>query len=387
MPPDAATSRVARFQRRRRWRRVLAIVVGFTAIGGVATAFALTHDASSRDAHSTGGTNAGKGATSSTQAVVSRLNKLKAHRPPRAISNAAPLRVWVGGDSLSGELGPSLGTLLAPTGVVQVTVDFKVSSGLHNNDVRDWPTEIANQMTKYSPDVAIFMIGANDAGIVGGDPSSWEPAYKARLDFVLGELVGDHHRTVYLVGPPPMGSSDLDRGARALGLLMAQEASQRPDVVYVDAYSMFAGPDGGYASRLDLSALAASPMFPVQVHGDLSSVQVRIGDGVHFTDDGATYIAYKVARLLDAQWDILRQAGGAPLSVKIENGGGSIPGYTRPRYYSTSSTSPPTEPPTSAATTPTTVSPPPSTVTSSPTTVKSPPTTIKSPPTTKGTGG
>src|SRR5438552_1111957 len=115
MPPDASTSRGARFQRRRRWRRVLAITVGLMVIGGAATAFAVSRNDSDTNAHASARDGGGNDATTSTQAAAAAVNSIKQQSPPRAISHDAPLRVWVGGDSLAGELGPSLGTLLAPT--------------------------------------------------------------------------------------------------------------------------------------------------------------------------------------------------------------------------------------------------------------------------------
>ena len=308
---------------------------------------------------------AGRGVRSPANSPTLRITS---HRV--ALTPAAPLKVWVGGDSLAGELGPSLGNELAPTGIVKTVVDFKVGSGLHNNVLRNWPERIPSQMAEYSPDVAIFMIGANDASIVGSDTAAWEPEYRAKVSEMMDLLGGtNHQRTVYWVGPPTMGSSSLDPGAKALSALMADEAKHHPHVVFVNAYSMFSGPDGGYSSHLDLPALHRT------------DVLVRISDGVHFTDAGAQWIAYNVGKLLDAQWQITKQAGGgAALSVTIESGGGSIPGgYTptyRSHYYPT--TAPPS---TVGATAPPPPSSTPSTVGKPPTSVSTPRSTVSTPPT------
>ncbi|HEY3831686.1 MAG TPA: GDSL-type esterase/lipase family protein [Acidimicrobiia bacterium] len=299
--------------------------------------------------------------------IASTLANAASHKPPRALTSAAPLKVWVGGDSLAGELGPSLGNELAPTGIVKTVVDFKVGSGLNNNVLRNWAERVPSQMTEYSPDVAIFMIGANDASIVGSDTAAWEPEYRAKVSKMMDLLGGtDHHRTVYWVGPPTMGSSSLDRGAKALTALMADEAKHHPHVEFVNAYSMFSGPDGGFSSHLDLPSLGKT------------DVLVRIGDGVHFTDAGAQWIAYNVGKLLDAQWQITKQAGhGEALSVTIESGGGSIPGGYRPTYTYRQHYYPTTvSPSTVGATAP---PPPPS---SAPTTAAKPPTSSSTPHTT-----
>ena len=71
----------------------------------------------------------------------------RARRPPplsklpcRAnLTSTEPLKLWVGGDSLAGSLGPALGTLTGATGVVQPYFHSRVSSGLSNPSFVDWP--------------------------------------------------------------------------------------------------------------------------------------------------------------------------------------------------------------------------------------------------------
>ncbi len=272
---------------------------------------------------------AGSDTNTTNDAKNPTISKILRAHPSRPLNHDHPLQVWVGGDSLSGELGPSLSDELSPTGVVQVTVDFKVGSGLHDNGLRNWPQRVPDQMAANNPDVAIFMIGANDAGIVTSRESDWAPRYRTHIANMMDLLGGPNHRTVYWVGPPPMRSANLERGALALSLLMADEAKHHDNVVFVDAYTLFANVQGHYTNRIDLPAL------------NKTNVLVRISDGVHFTNDGADWLAYQVAQLLDSQWDINKQAGGKPFGVHIEQNGGSIPGYRRrvhsPNYTSTSS--------------------------------------------------
>ncbi len=367
---ESDSARRARMERSRLARRRGAIASAAVVLAAAAALGVGAWRARGSSSASPRGAVIAPNARSATTHSSSKLTKIIAKNPPRPLSHDAPLHVWVGGDSLSGELGPSLGNELATTGIVRTVVDFKVGSGLHDNGLRNWPQRIPSQMSTYSPDVAIFMIGANDASIVGGNESSWAPRYRAKVATVMDLLSGtDHKRTVYWVGPPTMGPSSLNRGAKALNTLMATEARKHPNVVYVDAYAMFSGPDGGYSSHLDLPALHAT------------RVLVRISDGVHFTNSGAEWIAYNVSKLLDEQWQITRQAGGTPLSVTIQSGGGSVPGYRPGRrptntYYGTTTT-PATAPPSTAA--PTTTSGGGPSTTGQPTATTTPKTT---PPTT-----
>ena len=149
---------------------------------------------------------------------------------------------------------------------------------------------------------------------------------------------------------------------------MAEEARKfAPDVVFVDTYKLFEGPDGGYARS-----------FP-DATGQVE--QMRISDGVHFTVDGAQYLSDVVWKLLDKRWKITEQAvPSEPIEYTIAEGSNYyVPGighYRPPVHDYSSDTTPATAP--SSDTTPATTP-----ATSPPTTAKRPP--PSTPPTTKTT--
>ena len=126
---------------------------------------------------------------------------------------------------------------------------------------------------------------------------------------------------------------------------MRDEAAKRaPDVVYIDAYKLFSTEDGTYSRRI------------LDERGQ--EIVARISDGVHFTADGAQYLARAVFALIDARWRLSKQADlTQPIGWSLAPGSGeTVPGFTsrprsryRPRTGSTATTSPP-ESPTSAAT-------------------------------------
>jgi len=314
--------------------------------------------------------------------------------PPRALDHAHPLRLWVGGDSLAGSFGPALGDKVGATGVVQTTIDYKVSSGLYSNDIRDWYARATDQMNTVNPEAVVFIIGTNDAPIVNkvdanhdGVPD-WEVGYRAKVDRMMDLMIGPNHRTVFWLGPPTLSSESMNTGALAIGQLMQQEAAKRsPDVSYVDTYKLFATKDGNYSRDI------------VDENGH--TIEARIGDGVHFTEDGAQYLARAVFALIDGRWKLTKQADPAhPIGWTLASGSGeTVPGFStapRSRYrsqYSAPNTS--SEPTTSIvtptsftsvsstsiATAPSTSTPPTTAVT--PTSGTTPPTTGKDPPTTK----
>jgi hypothetical protein len=113
---------------------------------------------------------------------------------------------------------------------------------------------------------------------------------------------------------------------------------------------------------------------------------------VHFSEDGAKYLARAVLQLIEARWHLLKQADTAePIGWSYASGSGElVPGYnsgSHSRYHYTPNTryvAPTTDPPV-VTTPPTIVTTPPSTApvaTTVPATVS--PTTVASPPTSSG---
>ncbi len=353
--PDAS-SRRARLALRRHRARVIAITcvaVLVFVVAGAAVALR-TYDA---DSAPFGNGPKAAAAGTPTEPNLGNASKLD---PPRALSHDQPLKLWIGGDSLAGSFGPALGQVAGATGVVEATIDYKVSSGLADQGIRDWPEHAAESMTSENPDAVVFIIGTNDASIAntydgnGDGTPDWEKDYREKIDTMMRTFVGgDRHRTVFWLGPPTLGDSNLDRGAALLGPVMAQEARKfAPDVVYLDAYKLFEGPDGGYSRDL------------AGANGDV--VEMRISDGVHFTVDGAEYLGDIVWKLLDKRWKISRQAAPSePIQYTIAEGSNDyVPGVgyhyssgSNDSSGSSSDTTPATEPPspTTPATTPATV--------------------------------
>ena len=236
--PHSRRARLAARRRRIRWAGVLAVALIVGAAGTVA-AFAFTDDAPAGPSAAvlTGATSAGNGSTSTTTTPAEALNV-------RPLSHADPLRLWVGGDSLSGALGPSLGTLAGDTGVVDTYVDYKVSSGLIPS-TRNWQVYAPQLIAQEDPEAIVFMIGTNDANVVNSVDANkdgihdWEVDYRERVANMMDLFVGgEKDRTVIWIGAPTMRDSQRDKGVLEVNRVMREEAEKRgPHVIYVDAYS------------------------------------------------------------------------------------------------------------------------------------------------------
>jgi len=380
--PTGPSRRERNLARRRRRYRLAALTGAAMIVGGTATvaAFTLSDDAGST-VETTGGDDRAGTRRTFDDDQLPELAEVVSDTPPRPLSADDPLRVWVGGDSLAGALGPALGEVAGATGVVDVHVDYKVSSGLATN-VRNWRQYAPGAIASEDAEVVIFMVGANDVTVASSHDrdadgvADWEPDYRSRVAEMMDLLLVDD-RVVLWIGSPTMRNAQRDRGALEVNRVMREEAAKRaPDLVYVDAYRLFAGADGGYSDTLE------------DAEGD--RVRVRIDDGVHFTPAGAQHLADAVFALLEARYGILAQADPAHArEYTIRHGGSSEPGSGGSggsrRTSPTSALDLPDEtaPPTSGETTPTTAAPPPPVTTE--TTAAAPPTTLATPPTTAAT--
>ena len=187
-------------------------------------------------------------------------------------------------------------------------------------------------MASENPDVVVFIIGTNDASIVNNYDSNndgvpdWEAGYRGEVDRMMATFVGGHAIARSSGSGRRRSATPLDKGAKALGPLMRQEAAKfAPDVVYVDTFDLFSGPDGGYSRSLP--------------DKDGNDVEMRISDGIHFTVDGAQYLSDAVWKLLNKRWHITQQADPSqPIDYTIAPGSNDyVPGVGR--YRPTTNTS------------------------------------------------
>jgi hypothetical protein len=246
-----------------------------------------------------------------------------AARTCRPLTTDDPLRLWIGGDSLAGSLGPSLGTITGATGVVQPYFDSRVSSGLSDPGFFDWPDHATSEMARLDPEAVVFIIGTNDWTVVSGN---WKDEYAAEVDSMMKTLVGDG-RTVYWLGAPTLQDQEKDDAVVQVNAVAQEVAKRHPKVHYVDTYKLFSDRDGTFSYDL--------PDETGKV------VTMRGGDGVHLTTDGADYLARQVYELLDVQCDITEQkvAGATKETIETEGSTQVAPGSSSgsPRSSSGSS--------------------------------------------------
>ena len=196
--------------------------------------------------------------------------------PVRVPTATDPLRVTVAGDSTAKSLGDAL---LAATDdlPISVTNEGTVSTGLARSDYFNWGAKMAELVEGTSPEVVVFMVGANDGqSILEGDGTvvaqfgtpEWEAAYRERVEGIMDLTAGDGRRMVW-VGEPNVGTGNVQQAVEIGNRLAQEAAATRPWVTYVDVAGLLAGPDGGFSEYVTLP--------------DGSTARCYAGDGVHLS--------------------------------------------------------------------------------------------------------
>ncbi|OAI42507.1 hypothetical protein AYO38_11425 [bacterium SCGC AG-212-C10] len=211
----------------------------------------------------------------------------------------APLKMYIGGDSMAGIYGQSLVRAATDTGLIEADLDYRVSTGLTRPDYFDWPAELAAVSSSEQPDVMVVMFGANDPqGIRTPDGKVFQPVsdgwvveYRRRVAATMDELNAPG-RMVIWTGQPVMESADLSEKVAAMNQVFSEEAAKRPWVVYLDSWSVMADSHGKYSAYLP--------------DGDGDQQLMRAGDGIHLSRAGGDRLAAAAMRI------VAKEAGLAP---------------------------------------------------------------------------
>src|SRR5947209_5112206 len=80
--------------------------------------------------------------------------------PAQRPANGLPVRTWVIGDSLAGDVGPPLFDIGRDT--VTGWLDFRIGTGLSRPDLFDWPRYIRSGAAELEPRALVSVFGGND---------------------------------------------------------------------------------------------------------------------------------------------------------------------------------------------------------------------------------
>lgn len=208
---------------------------------------------------------------------------------PRIPGAEDPLGMYVGGDSISRDLGEGLARV-TPANLVTIDLDPRPATGLSRPDFFDWSQHLAGVLTESRPDVIVVLFGANDfqnveheGQILDRFGDEWLDLYRRRVDRIMTLVSQPDTQTIW-VGQPPVREPRLSGGLERLNTVYAEVADRHPQITYLDTWALFSDDGGGYVDEID-------------------GVRLRREDGVHLTVDGGN-------RLAEAVWNMIAPAWG-----------------------------------------------------------------------------
>jgi hypothetical protein len=203
-------------------------------------------------------------------------------------TEARPLSVWVGGDSLAG--GASLGfrVLVRNEDRWIFTEDVKKSTGVVSDWYFDWVDYLRDEIADGPYDVVVLSIGGNDwqgfrNGPLEKGGAAWVEKYQSRITEMLAVLdrpgrlviwIGLPHFQMPFMVPLPEAVNPISR--------RVFENGHRSD--WVDAASIVS-PDGVWAKHIS--------------GDDGTKIEVRTDDGTHYQSNGARLITGAVVSVIE----------------------------------------------------------------------------------------
>ena len=241
--------------------------------------------------------------------------------PPPPTSPPPPRfnKVLLLGDSMMLEgLGPQLQKELRRRHEnLTVERDGRYGTGLTRLDYFDWLEYFEQMLTKYSPDLVILTIGANDpqdildpegpAGrrriLVGTD--GWKELYAARVAGLL-KLAKDREIKVFWVGLPVMGREPY--GSRVAGIndLVTEVCAEAANCRFWDSWLSVADSQGRFASHI------------VDENG--RRLRLRGRDFIHLTEEGGRIMAQKFLAETETWADYQGEPAGPPAAPSKKGG-------------------------------------------------------------------
>jgi hypothetical protein len=201
----------------------------------------------------------------------------------KAIKPSSPYHFLILGDSfmaVMGGVGDILESSLLRYKDVEVLRVGKVSSGLSRPDYFDWPNQARQIIANNQPNIAIVMLGTNDAQsfetysangvkiIFKYGTQAWEQEYRRRVREFL-TILQENKMAVYWIGMPIMRDQAYSERIRGLNLIYEQEILNFPNARFIPTRDLLADSNGNYASSLPDSKGR--------------QMATRVSDGIHLT--------------------------------------------------------------------------------------------------------
>ena len=268
-------------------RRLAVLVIAVLVVVAIVAAVVVSRRGGEAKAGASGPAQGKTSSSSSSSGAGASPSPSPTIAPPKVweASASKPVRVWVGGDSMGGELGWGVGPLLEKTKVLKPTLYYKDSTGICRWDFFDWGRQMESVMKSARPDAVVLMMGTNDtqsvwqdgSWIAYGDPK-WKKVYQKRVSDMTATALDGGARRVYWVGMPIMAEGWRNSRMKFINKIVQKAVAEHPGAQYIDSWALFTDANGDYVPSL------------------------RLGDGVHFTVEGQQILGKAVMKAIKQDW-------------------------------------------------------------------------------------
>ncbi len=222
----------------------------------------------------------------------------------REVTAADPLVLYVTGDSFVEMVGDAFINDTTGISVVEVVsedqTDWDFFRALTRPDSFDTPGFWQERIPEVEPDAAVVFYGGNDGQPIvwngeylEPDTEPWLEAYGVLVGEAMDTLVDSGVTRVYWMGMPIMSDNLFTQRVLGFNEVYAEQAAQRPEVVYIDVFYLFADENGEYTRYLR------------DENGNL--VNMRASDGNHYDWPGAYLLTEYVLDIIAEEWGFTDQ--------------------------------------------------------------------------------
>jgi uncharacterized protein len=214
--------------------------------------------------------------------------------------------VFVLGDSLAGGLYAGMERLTIGNKEIIVGGRFKEDSGIARPEFYDWNEAIPKILESNKVDIAVILIGTNDAQpmtdgverLEFGTPA-WTALYSREVDRLIN-TAKQGGAAVYLVSLPPMQAPSYNASITEIAAIQKRQA-EAASIKYVDVRAQLTDADGKMMIR-----------GPDDT-GDMR--KIRDNDGIHFMKVGNNKLARMILDVIEA--DIANARSTNPVAEAV----------------------------------------------------------------------
>lgn len=225
--------------------------------------------------------------------------------------------IFVLGDSLAAGLWSGVSRMIDGDMRISLNGRYKEDSGLSRPEYYDWNGALRKILSSNKIDIAIVMIGSNDAQTIRDgqmryafDTKEWREAYVKQVDELMASLKAAG-AAVYWVEMPPMEAAQYDAAMHTISAIHAERA-KAAGIRFVE-------------TRATLSENGKYSESGFDDTGEF--VRLRSKDGVHFLKEGNNKLASLVMAAINK--DIEVAVAAAPVTPPPTEGE-TAPGFGQP---------------------------------------------------------